>query len=187
MTDNNTPATETSKQEGAEQTKTYTQEEVDKLIQSEADKRVTQALEKQKAKQAEAEKLASMTAEEKYKYEYQQKMDELNKREAALNKKELTAEAIKILSEKNLPVDMVDLLVGADAETTQANISKFEKSFNKMIADGVKKTLAGEHTTPKAGSSSGGITKEEFAKMTLVQRANLMKTQPELFKQLSNE
>lgn len=176
--------TETSTEEGA--VKTYTQEEVDKMIQSEADKRVTQALEKQKKKQAEAEKLSQMSAEEKVKYEYQQKFEELTKREQELTKKELTAEAIKILGEKSLPTDLVHMLVGADAETTKANITDFEKTYNKMVAAGVKKALGQSSTTPTAASNiSGGVTKEQFQKMTLAQRTNLMKEQPDVFKALT--
>lgn len=184
MESNTSTNTETS-QEGA--VKTYTQEEVDKMIQSEADKRVTQALEKQKKKQAEAEKLSQMSAEEKVKYEYQQKFDELVKREQELTKKELTAEAIKILGEKSLPTDLVGMLVGSDAETTKANITEFEKTYNKMVAAGVKKALGQSASTPAAASqTSGGVTKEQFQKMTLAQRANLLKEQPEVFKSFSN-
>lgn len=52
---------------------------------------------------------------------------------------------------------MVDLLVGADAETTKTNISNFEKTFNKMIADGVKKAMG--NSTPTAATQSNGISR----------------------------
>jgi hypothetical protein len=75
--------------------KTYTQEEVDKLIQSETDKRVTQALKKQQRKFDEASKLANMSEQEKADYQLSQREKDLEEREAALTRKELTAEATR--------------------------------------------------------------------------------------------
>lgn len=163
--------------------KTYTQAEVERMIQSEADKRVTQALETQRKKMAEAEKLAGMSAEDKLKYEYQQKLDELNQREAELNHKEMLAETVKQLAEKKLPAAAADFLVALDADTTNDNIKKFEKMFNDAITAEIKSKMGG--SAPSTSSvESGGITKEQFSKMTLAQRSELLKNDPDIFNAL---
>lgn len=167
-----------------QETKTYTQEEVDKMLQVEGDKRVSAALKKQQKKFDEAQKLANMSTEEKQDYEYNQKISELNEREAKLAERELIAETEKQLGEKGLPTSASAFIVGKDAETTMKNITSFEEMFNKAIEAEIGKRIA--TGAPKAKNSNGAISKEEFKKMNLAQQANLFKTNPELYKQLTN-
>ena len=107
------------------ETKTYTQAEVDDLLQRETDRRVTSALKKQQKQFDEAQKLANMSADEKSKYEYDQKMAELTKREQELTKKELMLETEKQLREKGLPTEAAQFIVAIDAENTKTNIKVF--------------------------------------------------------------
>lgn len=175
---NTTQDVETKNQETKE-TKTYTQEEVDKMLQAEGDRRVTQALKKQQ----EAQKLANMSQEEKNEYEYNQKLSELEKREQEIAKKELVMETEKQLGEKGLPAEAAAFIVAVDAETTKKNIESFEKMFNKAVENEITKRIA--TGKPRTGTSAAGLTVEEFKKMTLPQQAELYRTQPELYKQLS--
>lgn len=172
-----------NKTEGTEQTKTYTQEEVNVLLQQEGDRRVTAALKKQQAKFDEAQKLAQMNEDEKIDYKLQQRVAELDKREAELAKKEMTAEVIKQLGDKGLPTDAAAFLVRGDADETNNAISAFEKMFNKAVKEAITKNMGG--AAPKGSTGSQGMTKEEFNKLSLVQQANLYKTNPSLYKAMT--
>ena len=150
---------ETGAEENQE-VKTYTQEEVDKLLQQETDRRVTSALKKQQQKfeneRAEAEKLRDMDEAQKKEYEFQKRVAELE----------------------------ADYIVAEDAETMMTNINDFEKAWKAALADAVNARLAAP--APKGSSvSQTGMTKEQFAKLTVSQQAELYKTNPELYKQMT--
>ena len=175
---------------GAEenQVKTYTQEEVDKLLQQETDRRVTSALKKQQQKfeneRAEAEKLRDMDEAQKKEYEFQKRVAELEakEKEFALTQNKLSAS--KVLADRGLPVQFVDYIVAEDAETMMTNINDFEKAWKAALADAVNARLA--TPAPKGSSvSQTGMTKEQFAKLTVSQQAELYKTNPELYKQMT--
>lgn len=168
-----------------EQEKTYTQSEVDALLQAETDRRVTSALKKQQQKFDEAQKLANMTAEEKNTYEYNQRLSELEERESKLAMKELSLETEKQLAEKGLPTAAATFIVAVDAEQTKNNIEAFEKMFNEAIELEINKRIA--TGAPRANTSSGGITPEQFKKMSLPQQAEIFRTQPELYRQLTGK
>ena len=177
MEDNKNNAPENQEQE---KEKLYTQAE----LQSEVDRRVTQALATQKKKFDEASKLANMSEDEQRDYQYNQKMQELEQRELELAKRELSAEATQQLSKQGLPVEAVDFVVGKDAESTLANIKAFKAMFDKAISDEVSARIA----TGKPSASTGNnqsMTKEEFRKMNLAQQSHLYKTNPELYKALT--
>lgn len=176
VTDNETP-------------KTYTQEEVDKLLQAETDRRVTSALQKQAHKfqleKAEAEKLRDMDEAQKKEYAYNKKVEELAARERDFNLAQNKLEASKVMSEHDLPISFVDYIVAEDATTMMENINSFEKIWKAAINEAVTQRLA--QPAPKSSTSvAGGITKEQFHKMSLQQQAEIYRTQPELYKQLSN-
>lgn len=178
----NTQEVGTENQE--QETKTYTQAEVDALLQQEGDRRVTAALKKQKEKLDEANKLANMSQEEKNEYEYNQKLSELEKREQEIAKKELVMETERQLGEKGLPKSAASFVVAADAEQTKANITSFEKMFNEAVEAEITKRIA--TGAPRGtNTSTGAITQEQFKKMNLQQQAELFRTQPELYNQLT--
>lgn len=178
---------ETGAEENQE-AKTYTQEEVDKLLQQETDRRVTSALKKQQQKfeneRAEAEKLRDMDEAQKKEYEFQKRVAELEakEKEFALTQNKLSAS--KVLADRGLPVQFVDYIVAEDAETMMTNINDFEKAWKAALADAVNARLAAP--APKGSSvSQTGMTKEQFAKLTVSQQAELYKTNPELYKQMT--
>ncbi len=164
--------------------KSYTQEEVDKMIQSEADRRVNEALRKERSKNDEANKLKGMSEDEKANYELNKKVTELEEREAVIAQKELFAEASKQIVDKGLPQEVAQFLVTKDADSTMSNITTFEGVFKKMIDGEISKRIA--TGTPKATASTNGtITKEQFKKMTLAKQAELYKSNPDLYKSLT--
>lgn len=165
--------------------KTYSQAEVDELLQKESDKRVSAALKKQQKKFDEAQKLASMSIEEKNNYELQKRISELDEREAKLAKRELIAETEKQLGEKGLPIAAAQFIVTGDAETTINNINAFAEMFNKAIEAEISKRIA--TGAPKAKNTDGGLTKEQFSKMSLAQQAKIFRANPELYKNLTQK
>lgn len=155
----------------------------EKELQSIIDKRVSQALATQKQKLDEANRLANMSAEERREAEYQEKIKALEEREAKLARAEMLTELTKQLSEKNLPVESADFLIGKDADATSANLKAFEKMFNKAVSAQVAQQLGGN--APQASTNeTGAITKEQFSKMTLAQQSQLYRDNPELYNSL---
>ena len=159
-------------QQGQETTKTFTQDDVNKLLQSETDKRVTDALktaqtkwekefsEKLAKEKAETERLAKLTADEKQQEEIKKKNEELANKESELRKRELKLDTINALSEKKLPVGFSDFLMGADADSTHANIKKFAESFQNAIENAVNDRLKGK--PPASGNKTGDLSFEQI-------------------------
>lgn len=174
--------------EGLESGKTYTAEEVQKLLQSESDRRVNDALKKRdkdyQTKIKEAEKLARMNEQEKADYERSKLSEQLTAKEQELNLKENKITGLEIFAEKNLPASLIEFVLDADAEAMHSKIKKLDDSFKKAVAEEVKKKLSS--TTPKVATvTSDGITKEQFQKMTVMQKNDFYKKNPELFRELS--
>ena len=187
-TENNSPVVTPETNEN--EIKTYTEQEVAELLQREGDRRVTSALKKQQkqfeSKIAEAEKLRGMDEAQRQQYEFEQKVKELEAREKEFNLAQNKLEASKVLANRNLPVEFVDYIVAEDADTMLENINIFEKAFKAAVADAVNKKIASP--TPKSGSvKQTGITKEEFKKMNLAQQAEIYKTYPALYKELTQK
>ena len=167
----------------------------DKDYQAEFDRRVQQGIttavanarEKWEAlmddKLSEAEKLAKMTKDEKAQYMQKKHEKELSDREAAVTRRELMAEAKNTLTEKQLPLELADVLDYADAEACKKSIGVIETAFKKAVEAGVQERLKGGKPPRKADSSA--VTKEEYRKMGYSERLKLKNENPELYKQLS--
>jgi hypothetical protein len=183
--------TESETSEGTAQTaKTYTEAEVQALLQSEADRRVTSALKKQAEKfqkeQAEADKLRDMSDAQRKEYDYNKRVEELESKEKEFNLMQNKLSASKVMAERGLPVNFVDYIVADDAETMMTNITAFEKEWKAAIADAVSARLAS--SSPKtATTTQTGLSVESFKKMSVAQQAEIYKTNPELYKQLTGK
>lgn len=168
--------------------KTYTESEVQALLQREGDRRVSSALNKQKKefeKQvAESEKLKAMDENQRKEYEYSQKLQELEQREKEFAIAQNKLEATKVLANRELPIEFVDYIVAEDAETMMENIATFERLFKSAVADAVAKKIASP--APKNGSAKQtGMTREEFRKLNTIQQAEIYRTNPELYNQMT--
>lgn len=171
------------------ETKTYTESEVMEMLQRETDRRVTAALKKQQAQfkteLAEAEKLRGMDEAQRKDYEYNQKVAELEQREREFNLAQNKLEASKVLANRGLPIEFVDYIVADDADTMLENINVFDKAFKAAVADAVSKKIAAP--TPKNGSvQQKGLSRDEFKKLSLSQQAELYRTNPTLYKELTS-
>ncbi len=128
--------------------------------QAEFDRRVSKALETARAKQQqvvdsavnEALKLQKMTDEQKASYEQQQAQKRLAEREMELTKRELRLNAIDILADKNLPIELADALSYTNAEECDKSIKSVTKAFEKAVSKAVDAQLRRE--PPKAGQEN---------------------------------
>lgn len=68
------------------------------------------------------------------------------KRESA--RKDLANKALKIATEKGLPIEMIDFLIGEDEEATNANLATFEKVFNSKLSAGIDAKLKDKSYIP---------------------------------------
>lgn len=119
--------------------KKYTDAEVDEII----DKKYAKWKSEQEAKESEAKKLAKMNADEKKDYQLKQREQELADREAEITRKELTAEARSMLSERDLPVELVDVVNLTDADSVTESINAIQKSWEAAVQKGVSDRLKG--------------------------------------------
>ena len=126
----------------AVESKTFTEKEVTELI----DRLVS---EKEQAV-ADAAKKAKMSADEAAAYDIEQKEKQLEEKEKALFLKELQADTKILLTEKNLPAEMLDFLISSNKENTLKHIDTFKAAYDKAVQEGITKAIAGK--TPPAGS-----------------------------------
>lgn len=137
--------------------KTFTQEELDEIVSKRLAKERAKFDEQLKSKVSEAERLAKLGEEERKQEELKIQQEQFNAqlKEFEQMKKEfertqLLNETQKQLSERNLPIDFADMLMGVDAETTKANIEMFEtrwaESSQKAINDKLNNSSASPRT-----------------------------------------
>lgn len=171
----------------APETKTYSQEEFEKALQSETDRRVSMALSKKEKemskKLTEAEKLAKMSEEDKLRYTLEQKEKELAEKEREFTLRDNKIAAMKTLSEKELPAELVDFVVAEDAEVMMANIQLLDKHIKNAVANQVKARLASP-TPTKGLQSMNEMTKAEFDKLPFAKKVELQTTNRELYNKL---
>ena len=88
------------------------------------------------------------------------------------------------MANRGLPIEFVDYIVADDADTMLENINVFDKAFKAAVADAVSKKIASP--TPKNGSvQQKGLSRDEFKKLSLAQQAELYRTNPTLYKELT--
>lgn len=171
-----------------EETQEQEQQENKSFSQADFDREISKMYEKFEKKftkrEEEAKKLASMNAEEKAKYEFEQKVKALEEKEKQWTLKENKYEASKILAEKNLPVAFADFIVAEDAETMMSNIKLFDKEFKNAVSKEVQARIGGG--TPKGGSTDSSVmTKEKFKGLSLIEQQEIYNSNPELYKELT--
>lgn len=171
---------------GAEETKTYSAEEVMALLQSESDKRVTAALKKQQAKYEKQLSLSKLDGDERAKAEKDNRIAELEEQLAQFTIERNRSELKSVLSSRGLSAEFADIIaINDDIETSQANIDKLDKLFKAAVKAEVEKRLAGN--APKGnGANPAEITKESAMKMSMAELNELSVKNPELFNKLFN-
>lgn len=134
--------------------KTFTRDDIAKMISAEKDKWQKEHEADVEEAKNEAAKLAKMSAKEREDAENKKKLDDIAKREADLNRRELEVATKTELVNSDLPESFLDVVIGKDAESTKENIKKVKELFDKEVQAEVTNRLKTD--LPKAGSAAGG-------------------------------
>lgn len=108
---------------------------------------------------AEEIKKASMTPEEKEKYEASEREKRLEDREKAIAQRELQADAKEILAENGLPAGFRDMVLGKDKKETVQNVKALKEQFDAAVQAQVELRLRGR--TPHMGSGISGNSQRD--------------------------
>jgi len=137
---------------------------------STVDKRSAKSLETWKANHLEsavdAEIKKRFPAKDEKEIEVEKLRAEVENMKLEKQRERLTNQAIKIASEKKLPLPLVDFFIGADEEATTANLAMLEQSLQLAIQQQVEQRLKGEGYTPPAGSTSSTFTLDSIKGMS---------------------
>ena len=146
--------------EGGQETKTFTQEELDKIVQGRIAKE-RKAWEKHlEDEKTEAQKLETMSEKEKKKYQEEKRIKELDDREAAITRRELTAQAKVQLADKGIPTELAEILNLTDAESCKKSIEIVEKAFQTAVEKAVEEKIKSNAPIKKAKDAK--LTDEEL-------------------------
>lgn len=163
--------------------RTFTRADIGKMISAEVSKARAVWEAEQEAKETEAKELAKMNAEDKQKYQFDKREQDLANREAEIARRELTAEAKTILSERGLPIELVEVVNLADADSVRESIDALQKSWETAVQKGVADKMKGSAPMKKAPTDTT-VTAESFAKMSVTQRTALYNENRELYNSL---
>ena len=175
-----------------------TKEEYQQALNSEADKRVSQALktsqakwetefkEKLAAERVEAEKLAKLSESEKQKVIFERQQKELEESKQSFQNERLKFEAVKIMTDKQVPISFIDILVSKDAETTMANIDNFKTNFDLAVQKAVEERFkgGGREVNNSANTKQSGVNPWKAESFNLTLQGKMLKENPELAKTL---
>jgi len=172
--------------------KTYTEDELKAQIQAETDRKVTKALETAKAKWLEeeqakvkqAEELAKLSEKERAAKELEIQRNEFEAEKSKFQRERLTLQTEKDLINKNLPPEFAELLVSENAEKTLERINMFEASWQAAIEKAVDDKVKGRTPAGNQQSTTGAVTKEQFNKMTYLERLELKQKNIKLYESL---
>lgn len=139
--------------------RTFTRADVGKMVSAEVAKARKAWESEQEAKESEAKKLAKMNADEKKDYQLKQREQELATREAEITRKELTAEAKTMLSERDLPVELVAVVDLSSADSVTESINTVQKAWSEAVQKGVSERLKGGAPMKSATQGADEIPK----------------------------
>lgn len=135
---------------------TYTEEDLQTRIKEALAKAKTDHEAEIAAARSEAEKLAKMTADEKAKFEFEQREQKVEEKEKAIAIRELKVETLKTLSEKSIPQEVLELVLADNAENTAKKIDTFKTVFDKAVQAAVEERLSGK--SPSLGNGNTATT-----------------------------
>ena len=136
--------------EGGQEKKTFTPEELDKIVQGRIAKE-RKAWEKHlEDEKTEAQKLETMSEKEKKKYQEEKRIKDLDDREAAITRRELTAQAKVQLADKGIPTELAEILILTDADSCKKSIETVEKAFQSAVEKAVEEKIKGREPMKKA-------------------------------------
>ena len=151
----------------AEASREITWEEIAKLVEQAVERRLAglrKEFEERAAQvRAETERLASMSEPERLDYAAEaarQREEQLARREAELNRRELRAWAVDALQARGLPRELETLVNCADMESCAAGVDALEKVFREAVQRGVDERIRRGRSLPRSdGGAQGGMTR----------------------------
>ena len=176
--------------------KTYTDVELQKLLDAEADRRVNQAKDKWLKEQAEEKRLSQLSAEERQREiakqeaeKFQAERDAFEKERAEFARQKMQMELIKELEAEKLPSSFSNFLLGADTESTFANLQAFKTEYQsalqKAVEQHVQEALRGNAPASATGNSKM-MSKNEFFRLSSKERTKMVQENPELVQEILN-
>ena len=159
------------------ETKTFTEEELQKKVQSAEDRVRTEY--SKKVKELEQE-LKGLKPKEKTEaeIELEERIKALEDKEKELQKKELELKVSKTLENNGLPSQLAKYLNTTGVEDVESYLGEIKEVLNKHLVDNSFKPK--DH----AGNKTS-ITKEQFKKMSLIQKQELYKENEALYNKLA--
>lgn len=137
---------------------------------STVDKRSAKSLETWKSNHLEsavdAEIKKRFPAKDEKEIEVEKLRAEVENMKLEKQRERLTSQAIKIASEKKLPLPLVDFFIGTDEEATTANLATLEQALQLAIQQQVEQRLKGDGYTPPASSTSSTFTLDSIKGMS---------------------
>lgn len=113
----------------------------------------------------EAKKLANMSEAQRERYRLDKDKQTFASEKAAFEREKLVTATASELRKRNLPDFAAAHLTGADAETTAANIERFESEWKTALQSSVTNRMRGSKT-PNDPKAKPVITRESVRKMS---------------------
>ena len=168
-----------------------------KFLQPKLDKNFTKGLETWKQNNLQTlidaeinKKFPAETEEQKQLRTLQAKLDALEKEKTLATVK---AEAMKEMTEKGLPANLVDFFVADSMEATRDKISVFEEIFKGALTDGINKEvdarfkdLANPPRNDGQTGQEGSMTKEKLMQLDYTERAKFYTENPTEYQRIMN-
>ena len=137
-------------------TRTFTQEEVDVIIKERLAKE-KRAREKEDAERAKADKISRLEGEEKLKAMHESELDALRKERDEAVRQTRVLKVGEDLAKKGYDPALASTLLGADDDTTKANIDAFDKAVKAEVERRMQATV-----TRGAPQTPGGQPRDEL-------------------------
>lgn len=174
----------------------FTEEDLNKKVTSEVDRRVESGIQKglethKKKWEIELAERAKLTAEELAKRDFEDKLNQVSQKEREIQKRANLLDAKSMLSDASIPKSHYDkfigLLVSDNEESTKANVQNFIDAFNQTKSE-IENTVKSQFShIPQPNQGKGGdvVTKQDFDKMTYMDKIKFKQTNPDLYKQFT--
>ena len=110
---------------------------------------------------------------------------ELEQMKSEGQRKELTIKTSRMMQERKLPLELLELLIGADETVTNANVASVEAVFKAHVETLVAERLKGGYQPPTGGNAHTG--KNPFKQgpdFNLTEQGKMFKENPDLARSL---
>ncbi|MBE6066188.1 MAG: hypothetical protein E7211_00590 [Clostridium lundense] len=161
--------------------KPFTEEELNKKIQSETDKVRTEYSKKIKDYEAKIKELTPIQKSDE-ELEIEARLKALEDKEKEVQAKELELKVSETLENNGLPKQLAKYLNIQGTEDLESYLGEVKEVLTKHLND---TSLNNTYKPNSHQTTKDTITKEQFNKMSYMERLNIFKTNEELYNKLS--